>query len=38
MTKIPIAPDTLGKLSAHPNIIGVKDSSRRFLNRSATWM
>jgi 4-hydroxy-tetrahydrodipicolinate synthase len=32
MTKIPIAPDTLGKLAAHPNIIGVKDSSNDFLN------
>ena len=32
MTKIPIAPDTLGKLSAHPNIIGVKDSSGDFSN------
>jgi 4-hydroxy-tetrahydrodipicolinate synthase len=32
MTKIPVAPDTLGKLSAHPNIIGVKDSSGDFVN------
>ena len=32
MTKIPIAPDTLGKLAAHPNIIGVKDSSNDFMN------
>ncbi len=32
MTKIPIAPDTLGKLAAHPNIIGVKDSSNDFFN------
>ena len=32
MTKIPIAPDTLAKLSAHPNIIGVKDSCGDFVN------
>jgi 4-hydroxy-tetrahydrodipicolinate synthase len=32
MTKIPIAPETLGKLAAHPNIIGVKDSSNDFMN------
>ncbi len=32
MTKIPIAPDTLAKLSAHPNIVGVKDSANDFLN------
>jgi len=32
MTKIPIAPETLAKLSAHPNIIGVKDSANDFLN------
>jgi 4-hydroxy-tetrahydrodipicolinate synthase len=32
MTKIPVAPDTLGKLSAHPNVIGVKDSSGDFVN------
>jgi 4-hydroxy-tetrahydrodipicolinate synthase len=32
MTKIPVAPDTLGKLAAHPNIIGVKDSSNDYHN------
>jgi dihydrodipicolinate synthase/N-acetylneuraminate lyase len=32
MTKIPVAPDTLAKLAAHPNIIGVKDSSNDFMN------
>jgi 4-hydroxy-tetrahydrodipicolinate synthase len=33
MTKIPVAPETLGKLAtSHPNIIGVKDSSGDFIN------
>ena len=31
MTKISIAPDTLGSLADHPNIIGVKDSSGDFV-------
>ncbi len=32
MTKIPVAPETLGKLAVHPNIIGVKDSSNDYHN------
>lgn len=31
MTKTAIAPDTIEKLAAHPNIIGVKDSSGDFV-------
>ncbi len=31
MTKISIAPDTLGSLADHPNVIGVKDSSGDFV-------
>jgi 4-hydroxy-tetrahydrodipicolinate synthase len=31
MTKIAIAPDTIEKLAAHPNIIGVKDSAGDFV-------
>ncbi|MCX7780798.1 MAG: dihydrodipicolinate synthase family protein [Negativicutes bacterium] len=31
MTKIAIAPETLQKLAAHPNIIGVKDSAGDFI-------
>jgi len=31
MTKISIAPETLGSLADHPNVIGVKDSSGDFL-------
>ncbi len=31
MTKITIAPETMAKLAAHPNIIGVKDSSGDFV-------
>ena len=31
MTKISIAPDTLGSLADHPNIVGVKDSSGDFV-------
>jgi len=32
MTKITMAPDTVAKLAAHPNIIGVKDSAGDFVN------
>lgn len=32
MTKTAIAPDTVGKLAEHPNIIGIKDSSGDFFN------
>ena len=32
MTKITMTPDTMAKLAAHPNIIGVKDSSGDFYN------
>ena len=32
MTKITMAPDTIAKLAAHPNIIGVKDSAGDFVN------
>lgn len=32
MTKITMTPDTMAKLAAHPNIIGVKDSSGDFFN------
>ena len=31
MTKITMAPDTVAKLAAHPNIIGVKDSAGDFV-------
>jgi 4-hydroxy-tetrahydrodipicolinate synthase len=31
MTKITMAPETVAKLAAHPNIIGVKDSSSDFV-------
>lgn len=32
MTKTPIAPETVEKLAAHPNIIGIKDSCGDFIN------
>lgn len=32
MTKIAIAPETVAKLAAHPNIIGIKESSGDFVN------
>ena len=32
MTKITMAPDTVAKLAAHPNIIGVKDSAGDFVS------
>ena len=32
MTKITMAPDTVARLAAHPNIIGVKDSAGDFVN------
>ena len=32
MTKITMTPDTVAKLAAHPNIIGVKDSAGDFVS------
>lgn len=32
MVKTPIAPETVAKLAAHPNIVGIKDSSGDYMN------